>query len=191
MKIVLASTSVYRHELLARLHLPFSVAAPNIDETPQPHETPTQTALRLAEAKARAVAAGHPTALIIGSDQVAHINQQQFGKPGNRMRAIEQLRFMSGKTVCFDTALALYNSAQNRTHSRCVTTEVRFRNLTLAEIERYVDLEPAFDCAGSAKIEGLGITLLSALSGDDPTALIGLPLIALADMLRAEGIELP
>ncbi|MFN3986564.1 MAG: Maf family protein [Rhodocyclaceae bacterium] len=191
MKVILASTSAYRRSLLERLHLPFEVDRPEADETPLPGEHPADTANRLAVAKARAVADRHPAALVIGSDQVAHLGDEQFGKPGNRARAIAQLQHMSGQTVVFHTAIALINTATGSIRQDSVPTLVRFRTLTCDEIERYVDKEQPFDCAGSAKSEGLGITLLDALSGDDPTALIGLPLIALSRMLRAEGVALP
>lgn len=192
-KLVLASTSPYRRELLGRLQLPFEAVAPETDEAPLPDESPVATAERLAEAKARAVAGRFPDALIIGSDQVAYLagGSQCFGKPGTRNNAIAQLRSMSGKTVIFHTGLCLLNAATGRTHIRGIPTEVRFRELSDTEILRYVDKEDALNCAGSARSEGLGIALLEYLRGDDPNALVGLPLIALAEMLRAEGIELP
>ena len=191
LKIVLASTSRYRRELLERFHLPFEIARPDVDEAPLPNEAPAFTAQRLALLKAQAVAPLHPNALIIGSDQVAHLDDGVFGKPGNAERAVAQLLTMQGKTVTFSTALALLNTTSGHVQKTVVPTHVRFRPLSRAEIVRYVDLEKPFDCAGSAKSEGLGISLLEALSGDDPTALIGLPLIALASMLRAEGVLLP
>lgn len=191
MKLVLASTSAYRRELLQRFGLPFDVARPDIDESPLPGETPQATAERLAVEKARAVAGQFDDALIIGSDQVAHMGDTRFGKPGTVERAIAQLQSMSGRTVTFHTALALLNTRSGRVQLDAVPTEVRFRSLTDDEIVRYVNKERPLDCAGSAKSEGLGITLLDALSGDDPNALIGLPLIALARMLRNEGIALP
>ncbi|MBL8445972.1 MAG: septum formation inhibitor Maf [Zoogloeaceae bacterium] len=191
MHIVLASTSRYRNELLQRLTLPFVTAKPDVDESPLPGEHPAATAERLAVDKAMAVAADHPDSLIIGSDQVAYLGSEVFGKPGSIPRAEEQLRRMSGQTVVFHTAVALFNSRTERFSCRAVPTHVRFRALTDAEIQRYVAREMPLDCAGSAKSEGLGIALLEALSGDDPTALIGLPLIALADMLRLEGVDLP
>ncbi len=189
--IVLASTSAYRRALLERFQLPFETARPEVDETPLPGELPPATADRLAIAKAQAVATHWPDALIIGSDQVAHIADQVFGKPGTVERAIAQLQKMSGRTVVFHTALAVIDTRSGRIRTESVSTEVRFRTLSDAEIVRYVEKERPLDCAGSAKSEGLGITLLDALSGDDPTALIGLPLIALSRMLRAEGVELP
>lgn len=191
MKLVLASTSAYRRMLLERLSIPFEVARPNTDETPLAGEHPAACAQRLATEKARAVAADWPDALIIGSDQVAHIGDEVFGKPGTETRAIAQLQRMSGQTVVFHTALALLNTRNGHLQVEGVPTQVKFRTLTDEEIRRYVEKEQPLDCAGSAKSEGLGIALLDALSGDDPTALIGLPLIALSRMLRAEGVELP
>ena len=191
MKLVLASTSSYRQMLLERLSIPFELARPDTDETPLPGEPPATTAERLAAEKARAVAAAWPDALIIGSDQVAYLGDQVFGKPGTESRAVAQLQQMSGQTVVFHTALALLNTRSGRLQTAGIPTRVRFRTLTEAEIRRYVAKEQPLDCAGSAKSEGLGISLLDALSGDDPTALIGLPLIALSRMLRAEGLELP
>ena len=191
MKLVLASTSAYRRELLQRFGLPFEVARPDIDESPLPGETPQATAERLAVEKARAVAGQFEDALIIGSDQVAHMGDTRFGKPGTVERAVAQLQSMSGRTVVFHTALAVLNTRSGRVQLDAVPTEVRFRSLSSDEIVRYVNKELPLDCAGSAKSEGLGITLLDALAGDDPNALIGLPLIALARMLRNEGIALP
>ncbi len=191
MKLVLASTSPYRRELLERFALPFETARPQTDETPLPGEMPPDTANRLAAAKARAVAAQFPDALIIGSDQVAHLGETIFGKPGTTERAIAQLQQMSGKTIIFHTALALLNTRSGALQCDSVPTKVRFRDLTQDEIVRYVEKERPLDCAGSAKSEALGISLLDSLSGDDPTALVGLPLIALARMLRNEGLQLP
>ena len=191
MKLVLASTSAYRRELLQRFDLPFDVARPDIDETPLPGETPQATAERLAVEKARAVAGQFEDALIIGSDQVAHMGDTRFGKPGTVERAIAQLQAISGRTVIFHTALAVLNTRSGHVQLDAVPTQVRFRTLGDDEIVRYVNKERPLDCAGSAKSEGLGITLLDALSGDDPNALVGLPLIALARMLRNEGIALP
>jgi septum formation protein len=190
-RLVLASTSPFRRDLLSRLLLPFDIIAPDADETPLPGEHPAATAERLAVVKARAVAAGFPDALIIGSDQVAYQGDASFGKPGSRENATRQLRAMSGKTVIFHTGLCLLNTASERIHLRGVPTEVRFRELSDQEIQRYLDKEDALNCAGSAKSEGLGISLLEYLRGDDPNALVGLPLIALCDMLRAEGVALP
>jgi len=191
MQLVLASTSRYRKELLERFGLPFLTARPETDESPLPSEHPAATAERLAVDKAWAVAPAHPEALIIGSDQVAYLGQEQFGKPGTVERAVEQLRRMSGQTVVFHTAVALLNSRTGTFSCEGVPTRVRFRHLGDDEIRRYVEREVPLDCAGSAKSEGLGISLLEALSGDDPTALVGLPLIALARLLRQEGVQLP
>ncbi len=190
-RLILASTSTFRRELLARLQLPFETAAPETDETALPDEIPAITAERLALAKAQAVAARNPDALIIGSDQVAYCGSRIFGKPETRENATKQLQSMRGKEVIFHTGLCLLNAATGRTQVSGVPTAVRFRNLTDSEIERYLDRENALNCAGSAKSEGLGIALMEYMQGDDPNALIGLPLIALCRMLRAEGIELP
>ncbi len=191
MRIVLASTSPYRRMLLERLGLPYDVVSPDTNEAPNPDESPVETAERLAAAKAQAVASHRADALIIGSDQVAYMGAERFGKPGTVDNAIAQLKRMRGRSVIFHTGVALLNTATDSLQIRGVPTEVRFRALTDAEIERYVEREMPLDCAGAAKVESLGITLLEALSGDDPTALIGLPLIALSDMLRAEGVALP
>lgn len=189
--LVLASTSPYRRELLRRLRLAFETASPNIDEDAIAGETPRETAERLARAKARAVAAVHPGALVIGSDQVAYCGSRVYGKPGDHARALAQLRSLSGRTVTFDTALCLLNSATGREQVRTVSTRVRFRRLGDEELERYLAAERPFDCAGSARSEALGIALLESIRGDDPTALVGLPLIALCAMLREEGIPVP
>jgi septum formation protein len=189
--LVLASTSPFRRELLARLQIPFETVAPQTDESALPGETPAATARRLAEAKARAVVQRYPDALIIGSDQVAANGSERFGKPERRENAIAQLHLMRGKEVVFHTGLCLLNSATDRVQLCCVDTHVGFRDPSDAEIESYLDKEDALNCAGSAKSEGLGISLLSYLRGDDPNALVGLPLIALCDMLRAEGVALP
>lgn len=191
MRLVLASTSAYRRMLLERLQVPFETARPEVDESALPGEAPAATADRLAASKARAVAPLFPDALIIGSDQVAHLGAEIFGKPGTVERAVAQLRRMSGQTVVFHTALAVLNTRTGTLRADSVPTRVRFRTLGDDEIVRYVAKERPLDCAGSAKSEALGITLLDALSGDDPTALVGLPLIALARMLRAEGLQLP
>lgn len=187
--LILASTSPYRRELLARLGLPFTVANPQTDETPLPGETPEALSLRLAEAKARAVAHLHPDALIIGSDQVATVDGKIYGKPGSRERGIAQLKELSGKTVNFFTGLCLLDSRNNQAQIRGVPTLVTFRTLSERAIENYLDREPAYNCAGSAKSEGLGIALLQSMRGDDPNALVGLPLIALCDMLGAAGVD--
>jgi septum formation protein len=190
-KLVLASTSPFRRELLGRLQIPFETVAPDVDESALPGESPVATAERLSLAKARAVAGRYPNALIIGSDQVAYLGETRFGKPGTRENAFAQLRLMSGKSVIFHTGLCLLNAATGRVHLRGVPTEVRFRELADSEIQRYLDREDALNCAGSARSEGLGIALLERLRGDDPNALVGLPLIALCDMLRAENVPLP
>lgn len=187
-QLVLASTSPYRRELLGRLGLPFVTANPQCDETPLPDEAPEALALRLSEAKARAVAAAYPDALIIGSDQVATVDGKIFGKPGDHARAVAQLRELAGKTVNFFTGLCLLDSRNGACQVRGVPTLVTFRPLTDSEIENYLHREPAYNCAGSAKSEGLGIALLESLRGDDPNALVGLPLIALCDMLRTQGV---
>jgi septum formation protein len=187
-KLILASTSPYRRELLGRLGLPFEVANPQTDESALPGEAPETLALRLSEAKARAVADNHPDALIIGSDQVATVDGKVYGKPGTHERAVQQLKELSGKTVNFFTGLCLFNSKTGESETRGVPTLVTFRQLSDDEIENYLRREPAYNCAGSAKSEGLGIALLSAMKGDDPNALVGLPLIALCDMLRQQGV---
>lgn len=187
--LILASTSPYRRELLERLGLPFIVANPQTDETPHPGEAPEALSLRLAEAKARAVTKDHPDALIIGSDQVATVDGKIYGKPGNRERGIAQLKELSGKTVNFFTGLCLLDSRSGLAQVRGVPTLVTFRTLSERAIENYLDREPAYNCAGSAKSEGLGIALLQSMRGDDPNALVGLPLIALCDMLGAAGVD--
>lgn len=187
-KLVLASTSPYRRELLGRLGLPFETANPKTDETALPGETPEATALRLSEAKARAMAATFPDALIIGSDQVAVMDGRIFGKPGNHDNAVEQLRNLRGRTVNFFTGLCLLNTRSGSTQVRGIPTLVTFRDLADSEIENYLRREQPYNCAGAAKSEGLGIALLARMEGEDPNALIGLPLIALCDMLRAEGV---
>lgn len=188
--LILASTSPYRRELLGRLGLSFSTANPQTDESPLPSEAPEALALRLSEAKARAVMAEHPDALIIGSDQVATVDGQIYGKPGNHERAVAQLKALSGKTVNFFTGLCLLNARTGQAELRGIPTLVTFRELSEREIENYLRREPAYNCAGSAKSEGLGIALLHSMQGDDPNALIGLPLIALCDMLRRQGVEI-
>lgn len=189
--LVLGSTSRYRRELLQRLGLPFTVAAPDVDEAPLPGETPRALALRLALAKAHAVAAQHPDAVVIGSDQVADLHGQPLGKPGTHERASAQLQRMSGETVIFQTAVAVVCAATGFEQVDLAPVEVRFRTLTGDEIERYLHAEQPYDCAGSAKSEGLGISLLDAILSDDPTALVGLPLIRTCRMLRAAGLTLP
>lgn len=189
--LVLASTSAYRRELLTRLQIPFEIANPETDESELPGESPMATAERLSIAKAKAVAGSFSDALIIGSDQVAYLDNLRFGKPLSRERAVEQLRAMRGRRVIFHTGLCLYNSDSGSTQVCGIPTEVTFRQLTDAEIERYLEKEQPYHCAGSAKSEGLGISLLSSIRGDDPNALIGLPMIALCAMLRAEGMKVP
>ncbi len=189
MKLVLASTSRYRRELLSRLHMPFETAAPDVDETPLPGESPSQTALRLSVLKAQAVASQFPDALIIGSDQVLMLGEEQLGKPGNFENAFAQLKKMSGKAMVFHTALTLLNSAKNRLQTRDVPTVVHIRNLGDAQIESYLKKEEPYDCAGSAKSESLGIALMERMESADPTALIGLPLMALTEMLMNEGVD--
>ena len=189
--LVLGSTSRYRRELLERLNLPFDVTAPEVDETPLPGEAPRSLALRLALAKARAVAQLHPDAVVIGSDQVADLAGEPLGKPGHHERAVAQLRQMRGQTVVFQTAVAVVCAATGFEQIDLAPVEVKFRELSDAEIERYLRAEQPYDCAGSAKSEGLGIALLDAIHSDDPTALIGLPLIRTCRMLRAAGLVLP
>ena len=187
-KIVLASTSRYRAELLARLRLPFDIAAPDANESPLPNEKPAQTALRLSLAKARSVCAAHPGSLIIGSDQVADLNGLPIGKPGTSDGARRQLQSMRGQLLVFHSGIALVDADTGREQSAVVVTAVRFRHFTDDEIEHYLEHENALDCAGSAKSEGLGIALIAAMQSDDPTALVGLPLIQLTTMLRTEGV---
>lgn len=189
--LVLGSTSRYRRELLARLALPFDTAAPNVDESPRPGEAPRALALRLALAKAQDVAARQPGAIVIGSDQVADLAGEPLGKPGTHARATAQLARMSGQTVVFHTAVAVVCPACGFAQTDLAPVTVRFRPLDAATIERYLRAEQPYDCAGSAKSEGLGIALLEAIESDDPTALIGLPLIRTARLLRAAGLTLP
>ena len=189
--LVLGSTSRYRRELLQRLRLPFEVQGPHVDETPLPGEAPATLAQRLALAKAHAVAVQHPQAIVIGSDQVADLNGQPLGKPGTHDRAVAQLRQMSGQTVLFQTALAVVCHATGFEKVELAVVRVVFRHLSDDEIERYLRAEEPYDCAGSAKSEGLGITLLDHIDNDDPTALIGLPLIRTARLLREAGLQLP
>lgn len=188
--LILASTSVYRRELLARLRLPFGTARPEADETPMHGEAPAELVLRLSEAKARAVAKQHPGACVIGSDQVAELDGRPLGKPHHRAGAIAQLADMCGREVRFRTGLCLV-TPDGAAHAELDTTTVRFRALSSAEIERYVDAERPFDCAGSFKSEGLGIGLFDAIETSDPTALIGLPMIATARLLRGAGYQVP
>ncbi|MCO4087982.1 MAG: septum formation inhibitor Maf [Limnohabitans sp.] len=187
---MLGSTSAYRRQLLERLRVPFSVSAPEVDETPSPGESPRHLALRLALAKARAVAAHHPEAVVIGSDQVADLAGQPLGKPGGHARAVAQLRQMRGQMVVFQTALAVVCLASGFEAVDLAAVRVVFRNLSDEEIESYLQAEQPYDCAGSAKSEGLGIALLESIDNDDPTALIGLPLIRTARLLRQAGVKL-
>ena len=188
--LILGSTSRYRKELLTRLRIPFETAAPDVDETPHSNESPKDLALRLALAKARAVALKHPDAVVIGSDQVADLDGIPLGKPGNHTNAILQLQRMRGKTVIFQTALSVVCIATGYERTDLAEVKVKFRDLSDAEIETYLRAEEPYDCAGSAKSEGLGIALLDAIDNDDPTALIGLPLIRTCQMLREAGVKL-
>ncbi len=187
--LILGSTSRYRRELLERLRQPFSVRAPQVDETPQPDETPAQLAVRLALAKARTVAQQEPGAVVIGSDQVADLDGTPIGKPGTHERATQQLRAMSGRSVVFQTAVAVVRLDIGYERVELAPVTVRFRQLNDDEIERYLRLEQPYDCAGSAKCETLGIALLGAIESDDPTALVGLPLIRTCAMLREAGLD--
>ncbi len=188
--LVLGSTSRYRQELLQRLRIPFSVAAPDVDETPLAGEAPAALAMRLALAKARAVASTFPQAVVIGSDQVADLDGVPLGKPGTHERAVSQLRQMRGRTVIFQTAVAVVCLASGFEQSSLAAVKVRFRQLNDEAIENYLQAEQPYDCAGSAKSEGLGIALLEAIDSDDPTALIGLPLIRTCQLIEAAGIRL-
>lgn len=190
-RLVLGSTSRYRRELLSRLQLPFDTVSPEVDETPLSNETPYELSLRLARAKARAVAQLHPGSIVIGSDQVPELDGQPLSKPGTHERATEQLRLMSGRQMNFHTGVCVMCAETDFMESSVVTVQVRFRELNDAEIERYLRTEQPYDCAGSAKSEGLGIALLDAIISDDPTALIGLPLIRTCQLLRAAGVVLP
>jgi len=185
--LILGSSSPYRRELLERLRIPFEVATPDVDETPRPGESPEATALRLSLAKAEAIAARHPGALVIGSDQVATLDGAQIGKPGTHEKALVQLKLMRGRTITFHSALCLLDSRNGQSQLADVQTRATFRELDDAELEAYLQLERPYDVAGSAKSEGLGIALLSRVESDDPTALVGLPLIALTGMLRQAG----
>lgn len=191
MRLVLASTSVYRRELLARLGIAFTQAAPDVDESPRPGEAPAALAIRLAQAKADAVAKAQSDAWVIGSDQVAELDGHPLGKPGGAERAIAQLRAMSGHEVRFHTAVCVAGATRDASMALIDTTTVRFRTLDDAEIARYVAREKPFDAAGSFKAEGLGIALFDAIESQDPTALIGLPLIGTARLLRRCGFALP
>jgi septum formation protein len=187
--LVLGSTSPYRRELLSRLHLEFRVEAPDVDETPLAGESPHALAVRLALAKARSVAARFPEAVVIGSDQVADMDGEPLGKPGNHENAVAQLRRMRGRTVVFQTALSVVCLANGFEQSDLAPVKVKFRTLTDEEIEAYLLAERPYDCAGSARSEGLGIAILDAIESDDPTALVGLPLIRTCRLIRAAGIK--
>lgn len=187
--LILASTSIYRRELLSRLKLPFQVVSPGVDETPNLGETPIALAERLALAKAQTVSSLYPEAVVIGSDQVADLHGRAIGKPGHHAAAVAQLRAMRGQTVVFQTAVAVVCQATAYVGTARVPSEVRLRGLSDTDIERYLQLEPAYDCAGSARSESLGIVLMEAIRSDDATALVGLPLIRTAALLREAGID--
>ena len=187
MRLILASSSPYRHDMLKRLGLPFTAISPEIDESPQPGESPVTLAVRLSRAKADAITARHPEALVIGSDQVASFDGQCIGKPGSHDNAVAQLRMLSGRSVEFHSALCLSNGHKAITEN--VITTCRFRTLDDLEIQNYLERERPYDTAGSAKAESLGIALMESMSSDDPTAIIGLPLIALSRMLRRFGVN--
>ena len=189
-KLILGSTSIYRRELLARLRLPFEVVSPQVDETPGPGEPPQALAARLAMAKARAVAQLHPHAVVIGSDQVADLNGEPLGKPGNHANAVLQLQRMRGRTVVFQTAVAVVCQETSFAEQALAQIKVTFRDLSDQAIEDYLQAETPYDCAGSAKSEGLGIALLESIDNQDPTALVGLPLIHTCRLLRAAGVRL-
>ncbi len=189
LQLILASSSIYRRELLERLQLPFSIISPDVDETPLPGEVPEDTALRLAQKKARKVGQSHPRALIIGCDQVATLDGLQLGKPLIHVNAVKQLRMMRGRSVTFHSALCLYNANTDRMQAEVVPYVVAFRDLNDAQIENYLLKEQPYHCAGSAKSESLGIALVAAMQGNDPNALIGLPLITLITMLQNEGVN--
>lgn len=186
--LILASSSIYRRELLTHLQIPFSCVTPDVDETPLPNELPQETALRLAQEKARKIGALHPDALIIGCDQVATLDNQQLGKPLTHENATRQLRLMRGREVTFHSALCLYNASTHNMQAEVVPYVVKFRKLTDEQIESYLSKEQPYHCAGSAKSEGLGIAIIERMTGDDPNALIGLPLIALVNMLNKENL---
>lgn len=189
--LILGSTSTYRAELLRRLSLPFTIIAPAVDETPLVSEAPQALALRLAFSKAQAVAQLHPESIVIGSDQVAELNGRPLGKPGTPIRAVAQLQAMRGQTVIFHTAVSVVCQATSFAKTELAVIEVKFRDLSDEEIERYVSTEQPLDCAGSAKSEGLGISLMDYIRNDDPTALIGLPLIRTCQLLREAGLLTP
>ncbi len=187
--LILASASKFRRELLRKLEIPFNSISPKVDETPLPNEKPFETALRLSQDKARKIGKKHPHALVIGCDQVATLDGVQLGKPLNHTNATKQLQMMRGREVTFHSALCLYNAATGSMQADVVPYLVRFRQLTDEQIERYLTKDQPYDCAGSAKSEGLGIVLIDRMVGEDPNALIGLPLIKLVTMLQNEGVE--
>ncbi|MDH4456272.1 MAG: Maf family nucleotide pyrophosphatase [Candidatus Methylopumilus sp.] len=187
--LILASSSPYRQALLARLRLPFEAISPEIDESPMDGEEPQETALRLAQIKAKKIAESHPNALIIGCDQVATLDGIQLGKPMTHENAVKQLQYQRGRQVTFHSALCLYNSATKHMQTEVVPYDVEFRNLSDAQIENYLGIEEPYNCAGSAKSEGLGIALIASMAGSDPNALIGLPLIKLITMLQNEQVN--
>ena len=189
-ELILGSSSPYRRELLERLRLPFTVVSPQIDETPHAGESPIDTALRLALEKVRHIAQSHPHALIIGADQIATVNGEQIGKAGGFDKALAQLQMMRGKTALFHSALCLYDARNDSHQLDNIVTRTTFRDLSDDELAAYLRIEQPYDCAGSAKVEALGITILEKVESDDPTALIGLPLIALTGMLRRAGVQL-
>ena len=189
--LILVSSSIYRKELLGRLRLPFHCESPNIDESALPNESIDEMIERLSHQKAQAVGKNNPKAWIIASDQVADFNGKAIGKPGTHEKALEQLKMMQGKTVIFKTGLCLFNYESQRSTYICVPTKVSFHDLDDAILENYLHAEKPYDCAGSAKSEGLGISLLSQVKSDDPTALIGLPLVALSGILRSVGYSIP
>lgn len=189
--LILGSSSPYRRELLERLRVPFTIDSPNIDEAPLPNETAVDLCKRLSIAKAHAVAQRHPASWVIGSDQVAVLGDKIYGKPGTHSNAVAMLKQLSGNTLQFHTALCLLDTQTKAYQQDIVTIEAQFRFLDAAEIEHYLQVEKPYDCAGSAKSEGLGITLLERMTGDDPSALVGLPLISLSKMLRNWGLHLP
>ncbi|MGZ8257977.1 MAG: Maf family nucleotide pyrophosphatase [Methylotenera sp.] len=186
--LILASSSIYRRELLTRLQLPFTCVSPEVDESTLAQEQPQETALRLAQAKARKIGMDHPNTLIIGCDQVATLDGMQLGKPLNHSNATQQLRMMRGREVIFHSALCLYNPLTLNMQAEVVPYVVQFRNLSDAQIENYLIKEQPYHCAGSAKSEGLGIAIIEKMTGEDPNALIGLPLIKLVSMLQNEGV---
>lgn len=187
--LILASSSEYRRELLLKLQIPFNVVSPNVDETPLAGEKPQETALRLAQVKAKKVGSDYPHALVIGCDQVATLDDEQLGKPLNHANATKQLQKMRGRDVTFHSALCLYNAATGNMQAEVVPYVVRFRPLTDDQIENYLTKEQPYHCAGSAKSEGLGIALIERMLGEDPNALIGLPLIQLITMLHNENVN--